>query len=120
MVLTGLILTAVIGGALGALIVKFWNPIHNWVKKIISIVQKKIQEKVLGVFLFIRKSKDGTYRQVSRNISRRNDKYIQTDVVNTTEPIAAEDVPKDILEKLKQKSEIDVSEKYQQVLTNQV
>ena len=104
MVLTGLILTAVIGGALGALIVKFWNPIHNWVKKIISIVQKKIQEKVLGVFLFIRKSKDGTYRQVSRNISRRNDKYIQTD----------------ILEKLKQKSEIDVSEKYQQVLTNQV
>lgn len=120
MVLTGLILTAVIGGAVGALIAKFWTPIHNWVKRIINVVQQKIKEKVLGVFLLIRKCQDGTIRQVSRNISRRNDKYIQTDVVNTTVPIAKDEVPNDIKELLMKKDEVDVSDKYQKVLMNEV
>lgn len=120
MVLTGLIVTAVISGALGALVVKFWTTINDWVKKIIAVVQKKLNEKVLGVFLLFRKCIDGAIQQISRNISRRNDKYIQTDVVNTTEPISADDVPNDIKEMMKNKKEVNVTEKYSKILTNQV
>ncbi len=92
MILASLIMAATI--AIGAvtiskIIKKFWNPIHEWVKKMIGKVQQKIQQAVLGIFLIIKRTVDGVYKKVSRHITKNNGIYEQTDVV-ANQPISSE------------------------------
>ncbi|MBD5145430.1 MAG: hypothetical protein HDT21_05900 [Ruminococcus sp.] len=114
-VAASLILGAVFGMFVSKVIKKFWNPIHEWVKKMIGKVQQKINRAVLGIFLIIKRTADGLYKQVSRHITKNNGIYEQTDVV-TNRPIPAEDVPEDI--RMANNCERDVSEKYEEVLKN--
>lgn len=109
------IFSVVLGAAVSTVIKKFWNPIHEWVKKMIGKVQQKMNRAVLGIFLIIKRTADGLYKQASRHISKNNGIYEQTDVV-TNKPIPAEDVPEDI--RMEYNCERDVSDKYEEVLKN--
>lgn len=118
MILTGVILGASLVG-LGVFFAKFWHPIHEWVKKAIESVQSSIKNTVLGIFLLVRRTADGAYKKISRNISKNGEKYVQTDVVSN-KPISASEVPKEILAKAEaaNRNDTDITENYRKVLKN--
>lgn len=101
-----MILTALILGVVGALLVSFWDEIVNWLKKVVHKVADLIKRTVVGVKIFLKKMSEAI-KEIAKNYSQdENGRWHETIV---TREIPESEVPADILAKVRKSKEIDVS-----------
>lgn len=103
------------GRFLVGLLKSFWTSFHEKIKNIITKVETKINRTVLGVLTLLRRGVDGAITKVSRNVTKVNNMYEQIDV--ESRPISPDEVPEEFKNALQNKIELDISDKYLNVLT---
>lgn len=117
-----MIATALIIGAVllvgTSLLVKFWNSITSYVKKVIDKVSDLIHTAVLGIRVFLRKTSDG-FMQITKNYFKNNETKIWEERI-VRRPLNANEIPREKRNRLTMDEEFDITDEYENVLTNGV
>jgi gas vesicle protein len=102
-----MILLALLIGAVGVLVVSFWQDIKSWLGRVLTKVVEIAKQAVVGFKVFLKKINE-TIQQISKMYSR-DAKGVWSEHISTTQ-ISENDVPAEIRAKVKNnKSEIDIS-----------
>lgn len=96
MILSGLIMSAaLIAGT--SLIVKFWNTIVSWLKRVYDKIKTMIQGVLKGSTIFFKKMGEAA-KEISKNYAKVGTKWQETIVQKS---ISASEIPEEYLAKMK-------------------
>ncbi len=116
MILTSILLTAVVGGVIGAGIALYWKKIHQWLKRVLEKLPQKIINTLKGVLSFVKKSVNTAY-----NIMKyySYDKYTkQWNETIVTKEVDESEIPEHIRNRVNANlsKEIETTDELQEIL----
>lgn len=108
------LIAAVTAGVAGVTIAVYWKDIVAWMKHTLENIPKSIKENLQGFTAFVKKLDDTINNLVYfYSYDKDNKKWTETVVSREVDP---NDVPEEILNKVRTEKKVDISEKLQETL----
>lgn len=100
--------TFAVGAVVGVVVVKYWDNIKSWIKKIWEKLPIKIKKNLQGATSFVKRL--GNSFSNIMNYYSHDEKLNQWSITTFTQEVDEDTIPEHIRAKLKQKNEVDTTQ----------